>query len=82
MRFVFYLLYLPTGECSVETFVFAGAPAPARLLAYAVDSHFLSVHSRYPWEGLASIPATELAFEMNKTARPPLPNPAIFTTHG
>ena len=81
-RFAFYLPYLPTGKYSVEGFVFAGTPAPARLLCRALDNHFLTVHSDYPWEGLANIPALELMVEVNKQARLPLPRRAIVTADG
>lgn len=81
-RFAFYLPHLPTGEYSVEAFVFAGAPAPARLLAHAVDSHFLSIHARYYWEGLANIPAIEVTFEVNKTARSSSPKSDTVITIG
>ena len=68
-RFDFYLPYLPTGEYSVEAFIFAGTPAPARLAGHAVDSHFLSVHSRHIGGGLANIPVIEATIEVDTMAK-------------
>ena len=66
-RFAFYLPHLPTGAYSVEGFVFAGA-RPARLVARAVDSHFIAVHSRHIGGGLANIPMIEATLEVTMKA--------------
>ncbi len=64
-RFSFHTPFMPSGEYSVEAFLFAATPHQPRLLGHAVDSHFLAVRSPYPWEGLANTPVSELKLEVN-----------------
>ena len=68
-RFTFYLPHLPTDQYSVEVFIITGPPASARLLAHAVDSYFLTVHSRHVGGGLANVALIEAVLEVETKAK-------------